>query len=259
MKRLNRRYRDRLGIPHDTAITMDNLKDVLEKAAKTIPFENLAIIENRVNHITKENVMRKIIDQNEGGLCYELNAIFYFFLTENGFQAKLVRAMTFENSTKQWRHSTGKTHVMNIIEHNGQLYIADVGFGANSPLTMVPLTGETVTSNNGQFKVKRMDTEYGDAIFYMKLKHKDTDWKIGYAFDSQKAINGLRELDEIQHIIAEHPESGFNKRPLITKFTDQGTMTLTDTSFTEWTDGKVKKKEIDHPLFHELKKQHFNL
>ncbi|WP_431091228.1 arylamine N-acetyltransferase [Paenibacillus sp. 8b26] len=29
-----------------------------------------------------------MIERNEGGLCYELNSLFYFFLSENGYNAK---------------------------------------------------------------------------------------------------------------------------------------------------------------------------
>ncbi|WP_267897279.1 hypothetical protein [Peribacillus saganii] len=38
------------------------------------------------------------------------------------------------------------------------------------------------------------------------------------------------------------PGSAFNKKPLLTKLTDLGNFTLTDTSFTEWKDGKVEKE-----------------
>jgi N-hydroxyarylamine O-acetyltransferase len=258
MTNLDRLFRKRLGIPCDKVITFENLNAVLEKAAKSIPFENLCIIENRTNEITRENLIKKVIEQNEGGLCYELNSIFYFFLIENGFHTNLIRAIRYNYSSQKWS-TMGKTHVANMIKHNGQLYIVDIGFGVNSPLKLVPLNGETVTSNNGELKVENLDSEHGDSIFYMKLKHKDTDWKIGYAFDSKKVMKDLAELNEVQKINTGHPESKFNKKPLMTKFTDKGTMTLTDTSFTEWADGKLKKKEIDEKLFHEIAKRYFDL
>lgn len=156
--------------------------------------------------------------------------------------------MRYNYSSQKWS-TMGKTHVANMIKHNGHFYIVDIGFGGSSPLKLVPLNGETVTSNNGEFKVENIDSEHGDSIFYMKLKHKDTDWKIGYAFDSKKVIKDLSELNEVQKINTEHPESKFNKKPLITKFTDKGTMTLTDTSFTECVDGKSKKKRLINNYF----------
>lgn len=66
------------------------------------------------------------------------------------------------------------------------------------------------------------------------------------------------ELNEIQTIISENPQSPFNKHPLITRLTNGGNITLTDTSFTQWDDGKVTKEEIDGTRFKELMKQHFD-
>lgn len=258
MNNLNELFRNRVGIPQDEVITFDYLDSVLEKTAKTIPFENLCIIENRTREITKENLTSKILDQNEGGLCYELNTILYFFLYENDFNPSLVRGVTYNHMNQQWS-GTGNTHVVNLITHNGQAYVVDTGFGGNLPLKPVPLSGETVASSNGEFRVERADSEHGDHIFYMKLNRKDEDWKIGYAFHSKEPIQDISELNEVQRIIMEHPESPFNKKPLITKITDKGNITLTDTSFTQWVDNALNKEAIDEKRFNEIKKEYFKL
>ncbi|XKG62300.1 arylamine N-acetyltransferase [Mesobacillus maritimus] len=66
-------------------------------------------------------------------------------------------------------------------------------------------------------------------------------------------------MEEIQTIIQEHPESAFNKRPLITKLTSNGNITLPTDSFTEWVDGQEKKKGKDEKTFNELKRKYFGL
>ena len=256
MSELNALFRKRVGIPKNEDITFEALNNVLEKTAKNIPFENLCIIENKTSDISKENLINKILVKKEGGLCYELNSIFYFFLIENGFNAILARGVIYENTAQQYL-TLGRTHVTILITHEEQMYLIDTGFGGNLPLKPVPLTGETVTSNNGEFRIKKVNSEHGEYVLEMKLKHKDTDWKIGYAFDSKKLINDVSEFNEIQKIIAEHPESPFNKNPLITRLTTEGNLTLTNTSFTQRIDGIVIKEEIDNVRFKELLKQHF--
>lgn len=154
---------------------------------------------------------------------------------------------------------TGNTHVLNLITHNGQIYLVDTGFGGNLPLKPIPLSGETVASSNGEFRVERADSEHGDYILYMKLNRQDEDWKIGYAFNSIKWIQNMSELNEVQRIIVEHPESAFNKKPLITKITDKGNITLTDTSFTQWVDRTLNKENIDEKRFNEIRKDYFKL
>ncbi|MED1467472.1 arylamine N-acetyltransferase family protein [Bacillus salipaludis] len=258
MTDFNLQFRKRIGFPANETITFDNLEDVLEKTAKTIPFENLCIIANQAKKITKENLINKIIDQHEGGLCYELNGILHLFLLENGFDAKLIYGVVYAHNHQRWI-PTGKTHVATIIMNNEQPYLVDTGFGVNLPLKPVPLSGEVVPSNNGEFRVEKTETEHGDYIFYMKLKHKDKDWKIGYAFDTKVAITDYSRLTGVQKIIIEHPESPFNKKPLMTKLTDRGSMTLTDSSITEWIDGKVDKQDLDPKKYKELAKERFDI
>jgi N-hydroxyarylamine O-acetyltransferase len=258
MNNVNELFRDRVGIAQDKKITFEYLDTVLEKTAKTIPFENLCIIEKRTKEITKENLTSKLLQQNEGGLCYELNTILYLFLTENGFSPSLVRGVTYNHMNQQWS-GTGNTHVLNLITHNGQIYLVDTGFGGNLPLIPIPLSGETVASSNGEFKLERADSEHGDYILYMKLNRQDEDWKIGYAFNSKESIQNISELNEVQRMIVEHPESAFNKKPLITMITDKGNITLTDTSFTQWVDRTLNKENIDEKRFNEIRKAYFNL
>lgn len=89
MHDLNKLFRQRIGISHEQPITFENIHLILEKIAMTIPFENLSIIENRTAPITKQNLIEKILNRNEGGMCYELNPILYLFLVENGLDVSL--------------------------------------------------------------------------------------------------------------------------------------------------------------------------
>lgn len=258
MSELNALFRKRIGIPENETITFEALDNVLEKTAKKIPFENFCIIENKINDINKENLINKILINKEGGLCYELNSTFYFFLIENGFNAVLARGVVYENATQEYL-TLGRTHVTILITYEEQKYLIDTGFGGNLPLKPVPLTGETVTSTNGEFRIKKVNSEHGDYVLEMKLKHKDKAWRIGYAFDSKKPIKDVSEFNEIQTIIAEHQESPFNKNPLITRLTTGGNITLTNTSFTQWIDGIATKENIDNVKFKQLLKQHFGM
>ncbi|MET1177177.1 arylamine N-acetyltransferase [Peribacillus simplex] len=254
MNELNALFRKRIGLQEDVKLTFEKLDEMLEKTAKTIPFENLSIMASHLSDINKSNIMNKVLVRNEGGLCYELNAALYFFLKENDFDVFLVRGVIYNQG---WM-TIGRTHVTILLNHEGRTYLIDTGFGGNLPLKPVPLNGETVVSQNGEFRIKKESTDHGDHILELKLKHKDRDWRIGYAFDSLKPVGNVAELNEVQTIIRENPQSPFNKHPLITRLTNSGNITLTDTSFTRWEDGKVTKEEIDGTRFKELMKQHFD-
>ncbi|MGG1575056.1 arylamine N-acetyltransferase family protein [Fictibacillus sp. NRS-1165] len=258
MSKLNELFRKRLNIPESENITFETLDQVLEKTATAIPFENICVIDNRTRDISKENLIEKILVKKEGGLCYELNSLFYFFLIENGFHAVLARGVVYEIAAQEYQ-TLGRTHVTILITHEERTYLIDTGFGGNLPLRPVPLTGETVTSYNGEFRIKKMNSEHGDYVLELKLRHKDKDWRIGYAFDSKKTITDVSEFNEIQTIISEHKNSPFNKHPLMTRLTNQGNVTLTPTSFTQWEDGNVTKEKVDKVRFKELAIRHFGI
>jgi N-hydroxyarylamine O-acetyltransferase len=241
---LNMLFRERIHYSKANPIAFQDLETILEAMSKHIPFENICIIEKRSQAITKGNLVDKMLVKNEGGLCYELNGLLYLFLIENGCEAALVRGSVYDGASGMYQ-SMGKTHVAILVRFENQAYIIDGGFGGNIPLKPVPLSGEVISSKNGEFRMREVKTPHGEYILEMKLKHKHSEWKIGYAFDPEETIKDVSMLDEVRVIIEEHDDSPFNKHPLLTKRTDNGGVTLTDTAITQWKGGRVTKREID--------------
>jgi N-hydroxyarylamine O-acetyltransferase len=258
MTNVNSLFRKRIGLQEDLEITLDMLDELLERTALAIPFENICVIAKNGNSINKENLVDKVLIKNEGGLCYELNTLLYYFLLENGFKVSLARGVVFDHQ-RQVFGEIGRTHVTILLNDHGRTYIVDTGFGGNLPLRPVPLTGETVSSFNGDFRVQKHESEHGDYVLEMKLKHKDTEWRIGYAFHSERLVGDVNEMNEVQKIITESPLATLNKGLLITRLTSNGNITLTDTSLTKWIDGQTIKEEIKPEQFNELAKQYFQM
>lgn len=151
MNELNALFRKRIGLQEDVKLTFEKLDEILDKTAKTIPFENLSIMASHLSDINKENIINKVLVRNEGGLCYELNTALYFFLMENDFDVFLVRGVIYNQG---WM-TIGRTHVTILLNHESQTYLIDTGFGGNLPLKPVPLNEETVVSQNGEFRIKK--------------------------------------------------------------------------------------------------------
>lgn len=258
MTDLNQLFRKRIGISETAKITFEKLDHILEKTALTIPFENLSIVRGNRYKITKENLIDKILLRNEGGLCYELNPVLFFFLLENGFNVSLVRGVVYNHLAQKW-NSTGRTHAAILLSHEEQTYLIDTGFGGNLPLKPVPLNGLIAGSANGEFRIDPVKSDMGNFQLEVKLNNKDIDWRKGYIFDTKNLVKDVSELNEIQQIICEHPESSFNKHSLITRLTLNGNITLTDTSFTQYMNGKARKEFVDKRKFKKLAKEYFSL
>jgi len=240
-------------------LTFDDLPDLLTATSLALPFENLAVIERRGLPITRDNLVSKLLVRNEGGLCYELNPLLYFFLLENGFDATMVRGIVFDAEHRTFA-GTGHTHVTLLLRHEGETYLVDTGFGLFLPLRPVPLNGDVVASSNGEFRIRPAigdNAVHGDLILELKQRHRDHDWRVGYVFHSCKAITTV-QCEEIRQIIAEHPASNFNKRPLVAKLTEHGSVTLTNMSLIITEDGKATKEAVSLERFRNLLASHFN-
>ncbi|RHW43534.1 arylamine N-acetyltransferase [Neobacillus notoginsengisoli] len=258
MTTINEMFRNRIGFPPDEPINFDHLDKVLEKTALALPFENVRVMNDSITDISEESLKEKILESNEGGLCYDLNSILYLFLSNNGFNVTLIRGVVYNQTQQKWS-DTGRTHAAILLYKKGRRYIVDTGFGSNLPLKPVPLSGETVSSRNGEFRIEKEASNHGNYCLYMKRKHKDEEWKKGYAFDPADTVTNLSDLNEMQRIIVSHPASGFNKQLLITKLTHNGSATLAGNLLTTWADGKMKKEEVDENRVKELAKDVFGL
>jgi len=260
MESLDSLFRKRVGYGGSGKLAFADLPALLAATSLALPFENLAVIERRGLPITRDNLITKLLIRNEGGLCYELNPLLYFFLLDNGFNVSMVRGIVYDAEARTFV-ATGHTHVTLLLRHQGMTYVVDAGFGIYLPLRPVPLKGDLVSSNNGEFRVRPAIGEnavLGDFVFELKQQHKDTDWRIGYVFDSRHAIT-TAQCEEIRQIITEHPASIFNKRPLVAKLTERGSTTLTNMSLIVTEDGHVTKEPVRPERFSELLALHFKL
>ncbi|MCU6710007.1 arylamine N-acetyltransferase [Paenibacillus sp. J5C_2022] len=258
MHALNERFRERIGFQGQSPISFQELPHLLERAGLTLPFENTAVVAKQTTPISKESLIEKIVNRREGGLCYELNMLLYYFLLENGFQAKLLSAIVYKHDEGVF-FSLGRTHVTVLLTHEGREYVIDTGFGGNLPLVPVPMSGETVCSGNGAFRIAPANLEQGNYVMEMKLLHKHEEWRVGYAFDTRLSPLTLADVNRIQQIIVERPDSPFNSGLLATKLMPTGSVTLTPASLTQWIDGKMTKIAIDTEQFESLLAHHFGM
>ncbi len=243
----------RLNLEKRTEVKFEELSTILFAFAHTIPFENLDVIVGNTNEISKENLQKKILTSSRGGLCYELNTLFYYFLKDGGFNAQLALGTVYKNDINAWALEDG--HITIIINFDNETYLIDVGIASLVPLVPVPFSGQPVSSKNGMYRVRRKDTSKGNYV--LERMDVDEEWKVCHTFYNHVIDESI--VNEVQKKVIEDEKSIFNKGPIAVKLTDSGHVSLTNTSLTEIIYGAKSKCEITGNQYRELLHSLFNI
>ncbi|MEC2182417.1 arylamine N-acetyltransferase [Bacillus spizizenii] len=232
-------------------VSFGDLPLFLKAMAYRFPFENRAVLAKENYKVTKEDLWRRLVKEQHGGLCYDLNGFLYFVLREAGFQVKLIRGTIYAGKQEEW--ALDRTHAAVLLSAEKGEYIVDIGFGINLALQPIPLSGETVQSSVGSFRIKEEETEKGSHVLLMD---KGEGWQIGYAFTLEESNAG--DLDDMKDMIHSHEKSPFNKSLLASKLTPNGRMVMSDRHFTiHENGGEGQKSDIGPSGFEEKLKTHF--
>jgi N-hydroxyarylamine O-acetyltransferase len=140
-------YLSRIGLVHVPERTTAGLARMLRAHRQNIAFENLDI---RLGHsilIDSDSVFDKLVTRRRGGYCFEQNRLLGDMLTLLGFEQRpllaRVRLLTPDGFTPP------RTHVLLLVQIDGQLWLADGGFGG-SGLPPFPLEdGAHATTADG--------------------------------------------------------------------------------------------------------------
>ncbi|MFP7232865.1 arylamine N-acetyltransferase [Bacillus subtilis] len=232
-------------------VSFGDLPLFLEAMAYRFPFENRAVLAKEKYKVTKEELWRRLVKEQHGGLCYDLNGFLYFVLHEAGFNVKLIRGTVYAGDQDEW--ALDGTHAAVWLSAEKGDYIVDIGFGINLALQPILLSGETVQSPVGSFRIKEEETEKGSHVLLMD---KGEGWQIGYAFSLEESDPG--DLDDMKNLIHSHEKSPFNKSLLASKLTPNGRMVMSDRHFTiHENGGEGQKRDIAPSEFEEKLNLHF--
>ncbi|KAK5578887.1 hypothetical protein RB653_008562 [Dictyostelium firmibasis] len=247
----------RIGMEPKPIKSLDDISDVMKACSNVFSFENLDIVSNSWEPLNKDVIIKQVLCNKQGGLCYKINTLLYHFLLEFGFNIYLIRGSVENQDThSNWNLPTG--HMINIINFENRLYVVDVAFGCNLSLRPVPITNdgnEVIESCTGLYRIRKVYNCVEEINHYTHiLEHRKPDsflnddakkWVMAYAFDPLSIITN-NESDEIsaikthqtlvQQLVIDDPSKEFSTRPLAAKIVNDGSSfaiaTLTANSFT---------------------------
>ncbi len=168
-------YLKKIGYDKQPKVDLDTLAEIHRCHAFNIPFENFDVFLNDGVDIQKSIVLDKIVDNKRGGYCYELNGSLYDLLAAIGFKVKYLvsRPMLGYEAIRP------KTHMMLMIDLDGEQYLADVGFTSLNIIEPIPIKPNIEHEQFG-FHFRIIEDNERGFIFQSKSEGK---WESCYSFD----------------------------------------------------------------------------
>ena len=122
------------GLPKTDLATLD---DLVFAHQCSVPFETLDMhLCTTPPAIDMASIYEKIVIQNRGGYCFEVNYLFEALLIELGFDAR----PCFGRFTLGRKETIPINHRGVLVSHDSNLYIADVGIGGPMPAGSLKLS-----------------------------------------------------------------------------------------------------------------------
>lgn len=193
-------YLQRIGYAARPAATIEALRALHELHPRSIAFENLDPLLGWPVRLDPASLEAKLVRGGRGGYCFEQNLLFAEVLTAFGFAVDGLAARVCLNAPIGT--TPPRSHMLLLVRVAGERWIADVGFGGQTPTAPLQLDSDAVQATpNGSYRIAR------DGEAFELLAQIGGEWKLLYRFDLQRQFRSDYEV--ANWYVSTHPESPF--------------------------------------------------
>ncbi len=211
-------YLNRIGYGGEVRSDLSTLSALMSHQLQSIPFENTTVQAGKIPSLVPEDIYAKIVMENRGGYCYEVNGLFAMALSSIGFEWYFAGARPMFYPTRR-----PKTHMVVIVTIEGENYLCDTGFGGYSLREPLRVINMIETEQNGdRFSLELRDGEY----VLTSLVNNEWTPQYGFALTPQEWI----EFSLANYFNATHPDTIFTQKKLAVMQTPLGRKILVDNS-----------------------------
>ena len=246
-------YLKRINFSQAVKPNIETLRGLQVAHMQSVPFENLDIRLKRVIRIDEASTWNKLVVNQRGGFCYELNGLFAWLLKQIGFEVTYLNARVYNREGKL---GIDFDHLALLVQIPGQpeRWLADVGFGDsfNEPLSFEE-HGEQV---QGLRAYKLEQTGKGYTVWQ---KNYDGTWERQYYFDLHPH-KFPEEYEAACHHHQTSPESSFTRGSIISRATLDGRVSLEDGRLIVTTNGQHTERLLESQQEYDaLLKEYFGI
>lgn len=148
-------YLNRIGFTGDARPDLPTLRRIHRLHLAAIPYENLDVQLGRRLGFDMAAIYRKLVLEQRGGWCYEMNGLLAWALEQIGFRLTRLAGAVRRDTTGD---VTIGTHLA-LCVHLDEPYLADVGFG-DGLIEPTPITPGAFRQDDFEFRLERLDEQW---------------------------------------------------------------------------------------------------
>jgi N-hydroxyarylamine O-acetyltransferase len=242
-------YLRRIGEPVRRDASFEALRRLHLAHRETFLFENLTIQTGGGISLALHDLERKFLDEGRGGYCFEHNTLFAAALDAAGFASTTLLGRVRRGPPERW----ARTHMVLRLEVQGEVWLADVGFGCAGLVEPMPLRDGAAVEQGG---------------FVYRLRRERHLWVLSIR-DAAGVETDLYEFSEepqtpmdvevANHFTATHPDSVFRKTLTIQRTRRDDRAILRSDVFTRMRRGRVVDTPFPRERLRELAQDEFGI
>lgn len=236
-------YFARIGHSGPVAADLATLQTLHLAHPSSIPFESLDPLLGRPVRLDPASIQAKLVTGGRGGYCFEQNGLLRLVLEALGFAvtplAARVRWMLAEDAPR-----TPLSHMLLKVDLPEGAYLADVGFGGQSPtapLRMEP--GLEQSTPHGDYRL--MATAAGPLELQMRLPTPTPEarWQAMHRFTQEP--QGPEDYETYNWRTSTHPASRFTNNLIASRVVGATRVNLLNRERTvHWRDGRTESEVL---------------
>ena len=193
-------YLARIGYTGARTPTLETLRAIHALHPAEIPFENLNPLLRMPVKLDIESLQQKLIHSGRGRYCYQHNTLVKHALEALGFKVTGLGARVLWS--RPIEAITARTHMLLLLELERERFIADVGFGGQTPTAPLRLEVDTIQETPHEpCRLIRYDDNF---VLQAQIRN---EWRALYKFDLQPHYPPDYEVTN--WYLSNNPESHF--------------------------------------------------
>jgi N-hydroxyarylamine O-acetyltransferase len=246
------RYLQRIGMPAQTGPATLELLAALQLAhIVNVPFENLHVFHHRGVRTDVGWSYPKIVEQQRGGWCFEVNGSFGALLRAVGFDVDYIACKVW-NGPDGW--GPPFDHLGLIVRVDGERWFADVGFGDNC-LVPLPIRDGVYAANPRHAQI-----EVTDDAFELTELMPEEGWLKQLRAELRPVQ--LADFEPRSEYLQHAPDLGWSTKPFATRALDGDGSRITlrrDVLRRRTADGPFVDRGVAEDEWSDLLVEHFGL